>query len=182
MAGTVSNTALWGNADVYVAPASSLGPINVVQAYAAPWVAVGLLDGDEGFTMSQENETSDHYAWGGLLVRRTRSKHKRTIKFVCLEENAAVFGIVNPGSATPTSAAGLTTRTVKVPTNPEIALSFEVRDGYNVKRRTVKRCQVSEVGEVKDSEADLLAYEITVTLLPESDGTLFVELQGVNGS
>lgn len=183
MAGSASNTALWGNADVYVAPASSLGPINVVQAYAAPWAAVGLLDGDEGFTIAQENETNEVYAWGGLLVKRTKSKHKRTIKFVCLEENATTFGLLNPGSTAPGAAvAGLTTKTIKVPSNTEIAVSFEVRDGYNVKRRTVKRAVVEEVGEIKESESDLSMYEVTLVLLPESDGTLYVELSGVNGS
>lgn len=182
MPGTPANTQLWGNADVYVAPENTAGPINVVQAYAGSWAAVGLLDGDEGFTQAQENETNEFYAWGGLLVKRTRSKHKRTIKFVMLEDNATTFSFLNPGAPAPTTAAGLTTRKVTVPTNTRVALSLELRDGYNVKRRNIKSASIESVDEIKDSESGVTVYSVTVTIFPESDGTLWTELSGVNGS
>lgn len=183
MAGSAANANLWTNADVYIGPLGTLHPINVVQTYAGNWKAVGLLDGDEGFTEARDDETSERYAWGGLLVRTTRTKHKRTIKFTMLEDNADAFGLINPGSTRGAPASGLTTTTVKVPVaGTFIAMSLETRDGYRVKRRNIVKAEVTEVGEIKHSETDVTAYEVTVTIYPDSGGVLYTDLDGVNGS
>ena len=184
MSGTATNASLWANADVYIGAVNALGPINCVQTYSGTWSAVGLLDGDEGFAMTGENETNETYAWGSVLVKRTKSKHKRTVKFVMLEDNATTFSLLNPGS-TSTTSSGLTTRSVKAPVGGsagEFAISFHLQDGYNVKRRTCSRATVAEVGEIKDSESGVTAYEVTVLLYPDSNGVLYTELSGVNGS
>ncbi len=180
MSGDTANAALWTNADVYTATPGTAGPADVASAWAAGWDAVGLLDGDEGFTEAREDESSEHYAWGGILVKRTKSKHKRTIKFVAMEDNDAVFALVNPGSTrAPDGTDPLLTRsTIKVPTNAEFAIGFEVRDGDKVKRRFVKRASIQEVGEIKESEGEPTVYEITVVLFPEADGTLYEEISG----
>lgn len=180
MAGTSANASLWTDADVYIAPLGTTGPIDVTTAYAVAWKAVGLLDGEEGLTMSRDEDTAEHYAWGGILVKKTRSKHKRTIKFVAMEDNATVFSIVNPGSTqavSGTGAAAIKTSGVKVPKYTDFAISFELRDGTKTKRRTVKRATIEEIGEISENETDMAVYEITVVIYPESDGTLFTEIE-----
>lgn len=173
MSGSADNTNLWLDADVYIAPKGTLGPTDLVAAWGSGWELVGLLDGEEGFTEAREAETSEHYAWGGKLFKRSTSKHKRTIKFVALEDNAATFKLVNPGS-TRTSAGGVRTATIKTPTKPEaFAIGFETREGDKVKRRVASIAEVGEIGEIKESEADPTVYEITVIIFPESDGTLY---------
>lgn len=177
MAGSAANAALWTNADVYIAPVGSTEPTDVTTAWAVAWEAVGLLDGEEGFTETREEESNDFYAWGGLLVKRTKSKHKRTIKFVALEDNDVVFDLINPGS-TRTTTLGVTTSTVKVPSGAEFAIAFETYDGDTKIRRICKRAEVQEVGEVKSSESGLTVYEVTVLLYPESNGTLYKDIKG----
>lgn len=178
MAGDATNARLWQGADVYIAPVGSTAPTDVATALAVEWTAVGLLDGEEGFTHSRDKDTQEFYSWGGLLVRRSDSKHKRTVKFVCLEDNATVQGLVNPGTTWGTPAAGLTTTAVKTPTYQEFAMVLELRDGANVTRRVVSRAAVDEVGDIKESDSDLTVYEITVALYPETDGTVFTEISG----
>jgi hypothetical protein len=177
MSGDPTNVSLWQNADVYLAPSGTAGPTDVSTAWGASWDAAGLLDGDKGFTEARSDTQNDFYAWGGNLVKRTKSKHKRTIKFIALEDNDVVFNLVNPGS-TRSTASGLTTSAVRVPTNTEFAIGFEVRDGDRVRRRSVLRATVDTVGDVVDSEGALAAYEITVVLYPESDGTLYTDVSG----
>lgn len=177
MAGDPTKAALWQNADVYIAPLETAGPTDVETDWAVAWKPVGLLDGAEGFNESREDTTSEHYAWGGILVKKTKTKHQRKIKFVALEDNEDVFALVNPGSAR-TTTTGVTTAVVKIPTNAEFAIGFEVRDGDKVMRRVVKRATVDEVGDVKFSEEDLTVYEVTVALFPESDGTLYTDISG----
>lgn len=183
MAGDSTNAALWTNADVYIGPTTGLTyPTDVSTAWAtvdADWKAVGLLDGESGFTETREDaDSSEHYAWGGLLVKATKSKHKRTVKFVALEDNATVFALINPGSTRSTSG-GLTTSAIKAPEAAEFAIGFEVRDGDVVKRRWCKRAEVVEVGEVKESEGELTVFEITVVMYPDaSTGVIYDELKG----
>jgi hypothetical protein len=182
MSGDPTNTALWQNADVYIAPSGTAGPTDVATAWGSGWDAVGLLDGDKGFTEARSDTSSDYYAWGGILVRNTKSKHKRTIKFIALEDNDTVFQLLNPGS-TRTTATGVTTATVKVPQNVEFAIGFEVRDGDKIRRRSVLRATLESVGDVVNSESALSAYEVTVVLYPSADGTIYTDVSGsITGS
>lgn len=181
MAGDATNAALWQNADVYIAAANTAGPSNVTSAWASAWSAVGLLDGEAGFAEAREEESNEIYAWGGLLVKKTKSKHKRTIKFVALENNTTVFGLINPGS-TRSTTSGVTSSTVKVPSLAEFAIGFETKDGSTTKRRTIKRAVVESVGEVVETESGLTVYEITVAIYPETDGTLYTEISGSSSS
>lgn len=180
MAGNPANAALWTTADVYVAPVGTTMPADVSTPMAnvdPDWSVVGLLNGENGFVESREEEVNQHFAWGGLLVRISRAQHQRNITFTALEDNDAVFELLNPGSTRET-ASGLTTATVKVPTQETVAMVFETRDGDKVRRRCVKTAQLQEVGEVTESESELRMYEITMALLPQSDSELYVDLIG----
>lgn len=176
MSGTASNAQLWTNADVYIAASNTAGPTTVSASWPIAWSAVGLLDGEAGFAESRKDDSNEIYAWGGLLVKKTRTKHKRTIKFTCLESNATVFGLINPAS-TQTVALGVTSTSVKVPVLSEFAIGFQSVDGSVIKRRYIKRAVVEEVGEIKETESGLTVYEITVAIYPETDGTLYTEIQ-----
>ncbi|WP_144722241.1 hypothetical protein [Cellulosimicrobium sp. TH-20] len=176
MAGDATKTSLWNGADVYINLEGSDGPTDTTTAWAAGWEVAGLLDGEEGFVEAREEETAEHYAWGGILYRRTKGKHKRTIKFVALEDNDVTFRLRNPGS-TRTPGVGVITSTVKVPTSYRFAIGFEVRDGDKVKRRVVKHAEVQEVDEVKESESEPTVYTFTILIFPEADGTLYTEVE-----
>lgn len=177
MTGNAKNTNLWQNADVYIAPENTVGPTTVTAAWAAEWKLVGLLDGAEGFTEAREQETSEKYAWGGVLFKRTSGKFKRTFKFVALEDNETTFALVNPGS-TRATATGVRTATIKTPTvGARFAIGFELKDGARTKRRFARMAEVQEIGEIKESEEDPTVFEITVVIFPETNGTLYTTIE-----
>ncbi|MFI5808975.1 hypothetical protein [Streptomyces sp. NPDC051561] len=174
MAGDTDNPRLWEGADMYAAPVGTTAPTDIVTPIAATWKAVGLLS-EDGASESRDQDSNDHYAWGGVLVRTTKSKHKRQIKITCLEDNLVVFGLVNPGS-TAATAAGVTTRTVKVPTSDPRAFVMELVDGGVTKRRVIPKGEVEEVGEVTLSDSELQAFELTITIYPAADRTLYIDI------
>lgn len=182
MAGDATNVDLWQDTDVYIGPLNATEPTTVTEAWDGAWDLVGLLDGEEGFTEAREDETSEKYAWGGLLVKKTRGKHKRTIKFVALEDNATTFALANPGSVrSGTSGYGtVQTSTVEVPRYAEMAVGLETREGEKVVRRIIPTADVELTGEVKASESDVTVYEFTVTIIPDSDGVLYIDLEGLD--
>jgi hypothetical protein len=175
MAGDVANPRIWSGADVYVADVGTTAPTDIATAWAAGWEAVGLLDGDAGMTESREEDQVDHFAWGGVLVRTTRSKHKRTITVTALEDNAVVFGLVQPGSEAETTT-GITTRTVIVPTTDPRAFGLELVDGDITKRRVIPRGEIVSVGEISLNDSELAAYELTINIYPDAEGVLYLDI------
>lgn len=258
MAGTTTNPRVWFNADVYVAPVGTAQPTDTTTALNAALKPLGLLS-EDGMTETRGDTTDDKYAWGGILVRTTRSKHKRTFKVAALENNSTVFALVNPGSTSVpatvaavtatastdlvnlnahglvagntvvfsalTGGAGLTagttyyviatglttnsfkvsataggsavdittdmtagtmtvtsgtyTRTVKVPVSDPRMFVIEMTDpaGTGAKmRRVVPRAEVTEVGDTVFSDSEMVAYELTVTVYPDSAGVLYLDL------
>lgn len=175
MAGSIENPRIWEGADAYVAPLGTTPPNDVDTPWAAPWAALGLLS-EDGATESRDQDVADHFAWGGILVRTTRSKFKRSMKITALEDNLTVWGLVNPGSTSATDGTGLTTRTVKNPTSDPQAFGLETRDGVITRRRIITRGEVTEIGEIKLADSDMTAYELTITIYPDANGVLYTDL------
>ena len=176
MAGDVANPRVWLLADVYVAPIGSTEPTNTTTALDAAWEALGLLS-EDGMSESRDEDATDHYAYGGILVRQTRTRHKRSFKVTVLEDTPAVFDLVNPGSTASTSG-GITTRTVVVPTttpNPK-AFLFELTDGDVILRRVIPRGEVTEVGEVAFTDNEMRAFELTITVYADDAGVLYTDI------
>jgi hypothetical protein len=177
MSGSAENASLWLDADVYIAPKGTAGPDDLTTAWGAGWSVVGLLDGAEGFVEKRDSDKTEHYAWGGKLYKRSVSKHKRTIKFVALEDNDVVFDLVNPGS-TRTSTGGVRKSTIKTPVAGEqFAIGFETREGAKSRRRVAAIAEVEDIGEIKASESDPTVYEVTVVIFPAADGTLYTDIE-----
>lgn len=175
--GNVDETELWTGADIFYAPVGTAGPTDLTTEWAVAWLPLGLLDGDDGISESRDATTSENYAWGGILYRRTVSKQKRQFVFTALEDNDNVYLLANPGS-TSSTLTGVRTRISKVPVSgSRFALGFELRDGANIKRRIVPTCEVDSVDDIKESETDPTVFKITVTVYPAADGTLYTTLE-----
>jgi hypothetical protein len=181
MSGDADNTNIWEGADVYRAPVGTTAPVDVSTPFGAGWDPLGLLSADDGLTEARDEDRSDHYAWGGLLVRTVRSKHKRTFQVTLLEDTAITFGLLNPGS-TQSTTTGVTTRVVKKPTSDPQAFAFETVDGTTISRKLIPKGEITEVGEAVRKEDDLTAVTITVTVYPASDGTLYREITNAPGA
>ena len=175
MAGNTANPRVWLLGDVYVAPVGTTGPTNTTSSLNAAFDALGLLH-EDGLTQSREEDSTDLYAWGGILVRTVRSKHKRSFVVTVLEDNPTVFALVNPGS-TATDDGTTTTRTIKRPTTDPRTFVFETQDGDVTRRIHVPRAEVTAVGDATSSEADMETRELTSTGYPDATtGVLFYEI------
>lgn len=167
MSGNPDKASLWADADVYVGPLNAPNPATVDDPFPLAWGLVGLLDGEAGMVSSREEEKSDHYAWGGILVRTSRRNFKHTRKFTALEDNATTRGLIWPGSP-----AGQ----LIVPRPVPVKLGLELREGASKKRLITARYAVIDLdGDVTESESDLTKYELLATIFPTAGGVLFLE-------
>ena len=168
MAGDTANAALWTDADVYIAPTGTAIPADATAAFGVGWELVGLLDGEQGFTQSRNEETADYYAWGGILVRTSRRNFKLTVTFTALEDNATTRDLIWPGS---------TATALVVPRPAEVMVAFELREGDKVKRLiTANYAEVTVNGDLNESETSLTSYPLIATIFPDAStdpATLF---------
>ncbi|WP_063763031.1 hypothetical protein [Streptomyces rimosus] len=165
MAGDPTKASLWTDADVYVGPLTAVNPATVDDPFPAEWGLVGLLDGDEGFTESRDEDTDDLYAWGGILVRTSRAHFKLTKSFVALEDNATTRSLIWPGS---------TETQIIVPKPARVKIGFETREGDTVKRLiTAQYAEVDVDGDIQENETDLTAVTLVATIFPTSGKVLF---------
>ncbi len=170
MAGDPSKATVWPEADVYIAPTTATAPASIDVEFSVDWDLVGLLDGDTGFTQSREEETSDIYAWGGILVRTTRRNFKQTISFVALEDNDTTRELIWPDSPP---------GQLVVPRPKRVKIGFEMREGdYSKRLISAYEAEVAITGDIVDNEAALTRYELTATIFPTSEGVLFIEQKG----
>lgn len=174
MSGDTANPRVWINADAFTAPIGTTAPTDTTSPWDNAWDSLGLLS-EDGMTESRSDTTDDKYAWGGILVRTTRSKHKRQIKIAALEDNPVVWELLNPGSSAAT-VGGTTTRTVNVPNTDIRAFGLELIDGDVIKRRVIPRCEVIEVSDIKASDSEMEAKEFTINVYPDGDGVLYIDI------
>lgn len=175
MSGDVANPRIWEGCSVYHAPVGTAGPTDVTTDLNAAFEDLGLLSDETGMVESRSETVTDHYAWGNILVRTTRSKHKRTLRVAFLEDNPSVFEVINPGSLTYT-AGGTTIRTVKRPESYPRAWVLETTDGTNVRRRHIPRGEVIEVADIEHSEDSMTMFEATISVYPDADGVLWYDI------
>lgn len=177
MAGDAKNTSLWTGADVYTAPKGTVGPVDLTSVWPVAWKALGLLDGGDGLTEARDQTTNNHYAWGGVLFKKTITEQTRTFAFTALEDNDNVFLLANPGS-TSSVTAGVRKRVHMTPkAGFHFALGLETRDGSRIKRRVLPDCEVEEIDDITENEEDPTAYKFTITVYPAADGTLYTTIE-----
>lgn len=179
MAGDPKNAAVWANADVYIGALDAVDPLDGAE-FGATWDAVGLLNGDDGFTEKMASESNDFYAWGGILVATTRKNFKLTRDFTAYEDNETVMGLVYPGSDLTFTADGYSGDLAVPDLGHSFKIGFETRQGNKVKRVITKNyAQIEERGDSKEGESDLAARPLTVAIYPDADGLLFSTFKGV---
>ncbi|MGW1998571.1 hypothetical protein [Embleya sp. NPDC001921] len=165
MAGDPLNANLWTDADVYVGELDAVNPATIDDPFGVTWDAVGLLNGDDGFGETRDEDTNDIYAWGGILVRTSRSHFKLTKSFTALEDNETTFGLVWPGSSS---------SQIIVPKPAKKKIAFEMREGDKVRRVITNNYgEISLSGDLTQNETDLESFAFQAVIFPSGAGVLF---------
>ena len=158
--GNIDNARIWSGATLLVAPVGSTAPTTVSDSWDVAWVDLGLI-GEDGIELTNESDTTTHYAFGGQKVRTSKSKFEKQFKFVCLEDGPTMFGLKNPGS-TAATAAGVTTRTIKSPIPDPRAFGIELVDGDVKRRLIVPKGEMTDIGAIQLKDDEMDGAEMTV--------------------
>jgi hypothetical protein len=182
MAGNTANAAVWGGADVLVAPLGSPIPVGNA-AFSAAWKYVGLLDGGQGFEEGIEVESTDHEAWGFGVITTTYKGQKTTKTFTALEENSVVMDLVydttgmtfNDTLGTYSGDLGVKDYTTRV------LVAFVTTSGDNEKRAISKNyATIAATSAGSESEEALASKGFTVTIYPDTNKKLWTVYKGAS--
>ncbi|MDQ5860713.1 MAG: phage tail protein [Actinomycetota bacterium] len=139
------------------------------------FTAAGYV-GEDGVTESYDRSTEKVRAWGGDTVKVVQTEFGATYQFTFLETlNADVLKAVYGDANVTTTAATTTTsqlHAVKVTgqTLPHKRFIFELKDGYTKIRIAIPDGQITEVGEITYSDAEVIGYQVTVEAFSDSTG------------
>lgn len=182
MAGNPTNAAVWGGADVLIAPIGTAIPTGNA-AFDAAWEYVGLLDGGQGFEETIETESTDHEAWGYGVIATTYKGTKVTKTFTALEENSVVMGLVYDVSGmTFDDAAGTYSGDLAVRDNTErVLVAFVTRSGDTERRMVTKNyATIAATSAGTESEEALQSKGFTVTIVPDANKVLYHTYKGAS--
>jgi hypothetical protein len=180
VAGNPGNAAVWGGADVLVAPLGSPIPVGNA-AFSVAWKYAGLLDGGQGFEESIEQDSTDHSAWGYGVIATTYGNTKVTKTFTALEENQTVMSLVYDTSAmTFDDTAGTYVGDLKVRDNTTRLLVAFVTTSGNRERRMITKNYgtIAPTSAGSESEEALQSKGLTVTIVPDASKILYYTYKG----
>lgn len=163
------------SSSVYVADKGTTAPTTPTGPPGTGWTEVGWIS-DDGLTETRDLNSDQKRAWqGGALVRTVRSSDSRSFKFVAWETNAVTVGLTRPGS-TPTTTTGVTHTSVKAFTGSDIrAWIIDLIDGAIHTRKIIPAGEVTDQGDIKANNGDIVGYELTVEAYPDTNGVLYEE-------
>lgn len=175
-----ANVNVWEGTDVLVAPVGTTAPTDIATAFSATWKALGGVS-EDGLTESREDNADPKYDSYGQVVRTVLGNHERSFQVTVLEDNPVVNDLLNP-AGTAATTGGVTTRVVKAPKYDPRAFAFVNVDGTTTSRVIIPKGQVTAVGDVQRLRSDLATRELTISVYPASDGTLYREITNAPGA
>ena len=152
---------------VSIGPLGAALPTDATTALGAALKSAGYI-GESGLTESADRSTEKVKAWGGDVVKVVQTDFSTTYTFTFLETLNAdvlrtVYGDQNV-TVTPASSSKGSLYAVKInaDTLPHKSFVFDMRDGDARIRIVVPDGQITEVGEITYSDAEVVGYSVTV--------------------
>lgn len=165
---------------VLVAPVGTSLPTNESTNPNASFVAVGYIT-EDGVTRTEDRNTDTKPAWGGDTIATTAGAFTTQFKFAMAEylnpvAQAAIYGDTNVSTTAATTSSGAKT-TVKATSSaaPNKAWVLEMIAGAAKVRIVIPSANITDVGDVKYSDGDVAALDVTLTCYPDASGAYYYQ-------
>lgn len=188
MSGDVSNVAVWAGADVLIGDIAATIPTSgaaftLNAAGGTPvtgqWDFAGVLDGSNGFTEAQSNDSTDFEGWGLGVIATARKNLSITRTFTALEDNAVTRSLRYTTSGLTVTGSGYEGDLGGRDLQRKFKIAFQLATGTTIKRLISKNyAQVESIADVSEGENALATTQVTVKIYPDSTGVFWHAYKG----
>jgi len=161
---------------VYVAPINTALPTDATTELGEAFTCLGYVS-EDGLENSNEMETAEIKAWGGAIVYRPLNGLSDNFALALIEsENVDVLKSVYGDNNVTEDESGNITVNVITESPQEKVWVFELAlRGEKAKRIVVPDGAVTTREAITYNDSDAIAYGITVSAYPDSDGKTHIE-------
>lgn len=159
---------------LYVAPVGTALPTDAITDLNTAFKAMGYIS-EDGLTHEITRDSEDIKAWGGDTVMTTQTDYSERFTFSLLETMDTNVKKLVYGDANVTEASGAITAISNSQELAEHPMVIEMVQGGRAVRRVIPNGKVTEIGEITYVDGEPVAYELTVTALPDTTGNTSYE-------
>lgn len=168
------------NGVMFRAPIGTELPADAITELNEAFIDQGIV-GNDGVTQSITRDTEDVKAYGGDVVYTLQTDYGEEFTLVLYESRnvetlKTVFGDDNVIERDGT----ITVKHNKAKL-PRSTFVFEHEIDQGVKRQVMEIGQIISVGDIANTESDIVKYELTVKAFPNKDGNVLVEYISTDG-
>lgn len=158
----------------YVAPRGTSAPTSASATLNAAFKELGWLH-EDGLVEAANADSAEIKAWDGTTVRKVMTSSEFTFQVKLLETNEHTLELYYSGSAVATDGGTGSKVDVKAPESDRRAFVFDVLDGAHVARIYIPDGEVTERGDITYANGEPIAYDVTITAYPNSNGVSFTK-------
>lgn len=162
---------------IYRAPITATAPTSADSVLGADFTCLGYVS-EDGVTNSNSRESEALKAWGGDTVLTIQTDYTDTFNFSLIEVlNKDVLGTIygeNKVSGSSLDSGISVAASSQEPTQYMWVIDMIMNNDV-LNRIVIPLGKISEVGDTTYSSEELVAYDVTVTAVPDSSGNTHYE-------
>ena len=161
---------------VYAAPLGTTLPTSATETLNGAFEELGYVS-EDGLTNSNSPESDTIKAWGGDTVLNIQTDRPDTWGLTLIESlNEEVLKTVYGSSNVVVDGSGNITVKATAEEMPSMAWVFDViLKGGRARRIVIPNGTISELGDIVYKDDDAIAYEVTLTDIPDTSGVYHYE-------
>jgi hypothetical protein len=158
--------------EVSVAPVGTAAPTTSTSALNAAFIGLGYIN-EDGVVITPNDTTENIIAWqNAAVVRTVYTESFWTFQFRMIENKGETAELYFKGDVEVVSA-GQWKMTVGAAGPDPRAFVLDVVDGTKHYRYYLANAEVTERGEITNSNGEAIGYDVTITAYADSNGVAF---------
>lgn len=159
---------------IWWAPAGTAVPTDATTKLADAFSSVGYVS-EDGLTEKETRTSTKMKAWGGDTVAASQTEYDKSYSFNMIETNETTMKI-RYGASNVTAEGGAVSKVMHNAAElPEGVWVIEMVIAGKIVRKVMPRAKIEESGEVKYNDDSLVAYPVTIGLLPDENGNYEID-------